>query len=215
MINQILVDHRERNIEIIKELEKSQIPYEVTNLFIADFVIQNIGIERKTKADFLNSIVDKRIISQVKGLKESFEKPLIIIEGQENIYSIRDFHPNSIRGMISSIIIDNNIPIIYTESPRDTAGFLKTIYNRYNSTRPEISLFNKKTFVNSQKQQEFIIQSLPGVGPNLARSLLRKFKSIKNIVNADIKELMKVEKIGKIKAKNIQEIISLVYNEDS
>src|SRR3989344_301304 len=214
MINQILIDHRERNIEIIKELEKSQIPIKITNLNSADFIISNIGIERKTKSDFLNSIIDKRIITQIKGLKEPFVKSLLIIEGKENIYSIRDFHPNSIRGMISSIVLDSNIPIIYTESPRDTAGFLKTIYNRFNSTKTEISLVNKKQFITSEKQQEFIIQSLPGIGPSLSKSLLRNFKSIKNIVNADEKDLMNINKIGKIKAKNIKNILNTIYKED-
>src|SRR3989338_10513292 len=159
-MNQILIDHRERNIDIIKELEKENIPIKFTNLNYADFVINNIGIERKTKQDFLNSIMDKRILLQVKGLKDSFDKPIFIIEGQENIYSIRDFHPNSIRGMISSIIIDNNIPIIYTESPRDTASFLKIIHSRQEKDKREVSLINKRTFFDIPKQQEFIIQSL-------------------------------------------------------
>ena len=72
MTNTILIDHRERNIEIIKEFEKDKIPFEITSLYNADFVISNIGIERKTKYDFLTSIIDKRLILQLKGLKEYF-----------------------------------------------------------------------------------------------------------------------------------------------
>ncbi|MBS3146336.1 hypothetical protein J4471_01420 [Candidatus Woesearchaeota archaeon] len=213
-MNQILIDHRERNIDIIKELEKENIPIKFTNLNYADFVINNIGIERKTKQDFLNSIMDKRILLQVKGLKDSFDKPIFIIEGQENIYSIRDFHPNSIRGMISSIIIDSNIPIIYTESPRDTASFLKIIYLRLDKEKSEVTLINKKIFFETYRQQEFIIQSLPGVGLNLSKALLSEFKTIKGIVNADEKELMIVDKIGKIKAKNIKNILNTLYKEE-
>jgi len=213
-MNQILIDHRERNIDIIKELEKENIPIKFTNLNYADFVINNIGIERKTKQDFLNSIMDKRILLQVKGLKDSFDKPIFIIEGQENIYSIRDFHPNSIRGMISSIIIDSNIPIIYTESPRDTASFLKIIYLRLDKEKSEVTLINKKIFFETYRQQEFIIQSLPGVGLNLSKALLSEFKTIKGIVNADEKDLMIVDKIGKIKAKNIKNILNTLYKEE-
>lgn len=214
MINPILIDHRERNIEIIKELEKDKIPFKITNLNNADFVINNIGIEKKTKYDFLASIIDKRLLLQLQGLKDSFSKPLIIIEGQENIYSIRDFHPNSIRGMISSIIIDYQIPIIYTESPRDTASFLKIIYKRFEKEKTEVSLVNKKIFFDTFKQQEFIIQSLPGIGPNLSKALLKEFKTIKSIINAEEKELMKVDKIGKIKAKNIKNILNTIYKEE-
>jgi len=214
MTNTILIDHRERNIEIIKEFEKDKIPFEITSLYNADFVISNIGIERKTKYDFLTSIIDKRLILQLKGLKEYFDKQLLILEGQENIYSIRDFHPNSIRGMISSIIMDYQIPIIYTENPRDTASFLKVIHSRFEKERVETSLINKKSFFDTSKQQEFIIQSLPGIGPNLSKALLKEFKTIKSVINADEEDLIRVDKIGKIKAKNIKNILNTLYKED-
>ena len=199
----------------VKGLNKERVVYDFSVKSSENFVGGLTPILlHNTKFDFLNSIADKRIITQIKGLKESFEKPLIIIEGQENIYSIRDFHPNSIRGMISSIIIDNNIPIIYTESPRDTASFLKIIHSRQEKDKREVSLINKRTFFDIPKQQEFIIQSLPGIGPNLSKALLKEFKTIEAVINAEEKDLMVVDKIGKIKAKNIKNILNTLYKED-
>src|SRR3989344_1844853 len=101
----IIIDHREHK-DIVKEIIKHKIDIEIQQLKIADFVIQtktsegkiqNVGIERKTKMDFLNSIIDKRLINQLMVLKENFDIPLLIIEGEENIYKIRNFHPNAIR----------------------------------------------------------------------------------------------------------------------
>ena len=75
----ILIDHRERNIDIIKELEKENIPIKFTNLNYADFVINNIGIERKTKQDFLNSI-----IKGIERIKAALSKlPIIAITANE------------------------------------------------------------------------------------------------------------------------------------
>ena len=210
----IIVDHRERKSGVILELEKSDIPYTIQNLNTADFVIGTIGIERKTQYDFLQSITDKRLVIQIKKLKESFNKAILIVEGSENIYAIRDFHPNSIRGAISSIVIESAVPIIYTANPKDTAAFLKVLHNRLNKERVELSLINKRTFYDSGKQQEFILQSFPGIGPSLSKALLREFKTIKSIINADVKDLMKVNKIGKIKAKSIQNLINLTYGQD-
>src|SRR3989344_1882451 len=119
----IILDHRENKI-IKKELIKEGIEIEEKQLVSADFIIrtkdiegkiQTVGIERKTLQDLLNSIVDKRLINQLISLKENFDLPLLIIEGDENIYELRNFHPNSIRGMIASIAIDFRIPIIYTQ----------------------------------------------------------------------------------------------------
>ena len=49
MTNTILIDHRERNIEIIKELEKSQIPIKITNLNSADFAIKILNVLTDSK----------------------------------------------------------------------------------------------------------------------------------------------------------------------
>lgn len=59
--------------------------------------------------------------------------------------------------------------------------------------------------------QEYIIESLPGVGPTIAKNLLNKFKNVKNIFNASEEELIEVDKIGKIKAKEIKKIIDEHY----
>ena len=47
----------------------------------------------------------------------------------------------------------------------------------------------------------------------MARSLLKHFKSVKRIANADVKELMEVEKIGKKKATQIHGVINSEYEE--
>ncbi|MDD5651394.1 MAG: ERCC4 domain-containing protein, partial [Candidatus Nanoarchaeia archaeon] len=116
----LIVDHRER--EIIRELAKRKVEFDTKQLIVADFVINNIGIERKTQNDFINSIIDKRLFQQLIVLKENFDIPLLIIEGEDNLYSIRNMHPNAIRGMLSAIAIDFQIPIIYTRNVNDTVA---------------------------------------------------------------------------------------------
>lgn len=216
----VIIDHRERHSGIAKELSKKGIEAEYKNLVSADFIIptrdQNnnevlVGIEKKTQHDFLNSIIDKRIILQLAALKENFPLQLLIIEGDENIYQIRDFHPNSIRGMLASIAIDFQIPIIHTKNFRDTASFLEIMAKRLEKPRKQISLLKKRKPLTTKEQQEFIIESLPGIGPTISKSLLKEFSTIHAIFNADEKALQQVEKIGKVKAKEIKRIIHHKY----
>lgn len=210
----IIIDNRE-NKDIIKELIKENLEVERKQLDMADFIIQtknlngiiqNVGIERKTTEDFLNSIIDKRILNQTVLLKENFDVPLLIIEGEENIYALRDFHPNSIRGIISTIAVDFQIPIIHTKNYRDTAKYLSLIAKRLEKPRRPLSLVPKRKPLTLKEKQLFAIESLPGIGPTIAKSLLKNFKTIKNIINSSEKELQKVEKIGKIKAKELKNI---------
>jgi len=214
----IIADYREKNV--IRELYKHQIDVEVKSLISADFVLQvkdinenvkDLGIERKTTRDFLNSIIDKRILSQLILLKENFPLQLLIIEGDENIYSLTEFHPNSIRGMFSSIAIDYQIPLIYTKNYRDTAAYLSLMSKKLEKPRKSISLISKRKPLTLKDQQEYIIQSLPGVGASLGKSLLNHFRSVKSIFNADPDELRKVDKIGKKKAENIKRVIEESY----
>ncbi|MEK6932993.1 MAG: ERCC4 domain-containing protein [Nanoarchaeota archaeon] len=217
----IIVDYREDK-NIVKELYKHQIDVEIISLISADYVMQvkdingnvkDLGIEKKTIRDFLNSIIDKRILSQLIALKENFPLQLLIIEGEENIYQIRDFHPNAIRGMLSSIAVDYQIPTIFTKNYRDTAAYLALISKRLEKPKRHISLLSKRKPLTLKEQQEYLVEGLPGVGPSLAKALLSKFKSVKNVVNAKEHKLKKVDKIGDKKSKVIREILDSEYKE--
>ena len=214
----LIIDHREPK-SLIRELAKKH-NIEIKQLITADIIINgkdyegkeiNIGIERKTTSDFLNSIIDKRIIQQLIYLKENFTVPLLIIEGTENIYEIRNFHPNAIRGMLASITVDFQIPIISTRNFRDTAAFINTIVKRLEKPKKLFPLLKKRKPLTLKEQQELIIESIPSIGPTLAKSLLTYFKSVKKIINASTEKLQKVKKIGKKKAEEIKKITDSEY----
>jgi len=216
----VAVDHRERSSGIIKELHKRELDVEVKELKIADYVmhskssdgkIQTVGIERKTQNDFLNSIVDNRLISQLIVLKENFDIPILIIEGDENMYEIRNFHPNSIRGMLAAIAVDFQIPTIFTKNVRDTAGLIAVIAKRIEKSKKLPSLLKKRKPLTIKEQQEYIIESFPGIGPTLAKALLKKFKTIEKIINADEDELKKVKKLGPKKIEAIKKVLKKRY----
>ena len=222
-MSKIIVDHREKSSGIHKELIKRGLDVEEKQLEVADFIIQsktldgkivNIGIEKKTLNDFLNSIADKRLIRQLINLKDNFDISILILEGQKNIYSIRNFHPNAIRGMLASITIDYQIPIINTRNARDTASFLEIIAKRLEKKRSFGSLLGKRKSLTLKEQQELIVETFPGIGSTLSKNLLSEFKTIKKLVNANEKRLQKIDKIGPIKAKKIKEILEKDYSKD-
>jgi len=218
----IIVDHRERPSGIIKKLIEKGFDVEEKQLITADYIVESqdrqgnkvaVGIERKSQIDFLNSIIDRRIIQQLVYLKENFNVPLLIIEGSENIYTLRNFHPNAVRGMLASIAIDFQIPIINTKNTRDTASLLEVIAKRLEKPRSQLSLLKKRKPTTMKEQQEYIIESLPLIGPQMSKELLKTFKSIKNIMNAEEKDLIKIKKMGEKKAEKIISVINEEYEE--
>lgn len=209
----IFADHREKSSGVIRALVDLGFNISMEKLDTADYLVSNrCGIELKTVHDFVGSIIDGRLLEQIKLLKQNYERPLIIIEGIEDIFSVRNIHANSIRGMLATIAISYGIPILSTKNPKETAALINIIAKReQEETGKEFSLHGEKKPLTLKEQQEYIISSFPGVGPKLSKPLLRKFKTVKKIVNAKKERLEKVEKIGKKKAEDIRNVLDSEY----
>jgi len=211
----IYADSREKGSGVIKYLVDQNIDVRMQNLDVGDFLVsEKVGVERKEIRDFVDSIIDKRLLSQVKALKETFEKPLLVIEGTDDLYSVRKVHPNAIRGMLAWIAIDMKIPILYTKDFRDTAELLIILARREQEDKDgEFSIRGERKPLSVKELQEFIVAGLPGVGTQLAQSLLKEFKTVSNVMNASEETLQNVEKIGKKKAVDIRKILDENYKE--
>jgi len=207
----IFADYREKGSGIIKELADSEIDLKLESLN-ADYLLSSrVGVEFKTVQDFVDSLIDGRLLEQVKNLKNNFERPLVIVEGTEDIYSVRNVHPNAIRGMLATIAVSYGIPVLFTKNSKDTAALLQLIAKREQEETGSFSVHGSSKPMSIKELQEYIVSALPGVGVALARPLLKEFKTIKNLVNADAKELEKVEKIGPKKSKQINDIVNKEY----
>ncbi len=192
----VLADHREKNNRVVKELIDAGISVKTAQLSVADYVLSgSVGVELKKVPDFVASIIDGRILEQVRDLKNSFPKAVLVIEGEEDIYSVRKVHANAIRGMLASIVLDFHVPVLYTKNPQDTAALLAVMAKREQGKEADFSLHALKP-KSVREQQEFIVSAFPNVGLQTARSLLENFGSIKNLVNAREEDLLKMKGVG-------------------
>ena len=209
----IFADVREKGSGVIKELIELGVNIKLKMLKIGDYVLsERVAVEIKTIRDFVDSIIDNRLLQQIKELKTNFERPIVIVEGTEDIYSMRKVHPNAIRGMIATIAVSYGIPIIYSKNYKETASFLHIIAKREQEEgKRDFNLHGEKKPLTLKEQQEYVVSSLPGIGPALAKPLLEKFKTIKKIINAKQEKLEKVEKIGPKKAAEIKKVTESEY----
>ncbi len=206
----IIVDYREKNSLVPSKLISLGFDIEFKEMRVGDYLVKNVIIERKTISDFINSMINKRLLKQIEGLKQ-FQKKLLIIEGfeEQELYSDdlekNKINPNSIRGFLLSISLKHNIPILFTKNPEDSAKFMKIIANK---KEKEISLKSKKKNLNKKEQLQFILEGFPGIGPKTSKKLLKKFGTIQNVINAPKENLEEI--LGK-KTKNFLEIIGKEY----
>jgi len=211
----MFVDYREKANKVVKELIDFGVDIKLEKLESGDYILSSrVGVEFKTVEDFVNSLIDGRLLPQIKELKNSFPKPLLIVEGKDDIYSVRNVHPNSIRGMLSSIAIDFGVPILFSRDVKETASYLYLIAkSEQDELGKEFSPHGSRKPMTLKEQQEYIVSGLPGIGMALAKPLLGKFKSVKKIINAKPEKLEKVEKIGPKKAKAIRDVVEGEYED--
>lgn len=206
----LIVDQRERNTELMASLEDLGCDIAFRTAPVGDYIISDrVCVERKTVPDFEGSIINGRLFDQLERLSETYELPIVVLEGDKETFRLKH---SVINGAMIAIYIDYKIPVLFSDGPENTAEIIATIAKREQAgKRREPSLKGSARAYTNNQFQEFMIGNLPGVGPKLAKSLLKHFGSVRAIANADIKELTDVEKIGKVKAKLIHNTLNHLY----
>ena len=189
----IICDIHEKNSMILSNLIELGAEIEEKNLQIGDYLIGEIIIERKTFSDFISSMLSKRLAEQLKHLQK-YSKRLLILEGKdfESLEkSESKLNPNAIRGMMLSISLEYQTPIIFTKNSEETAKYLLVLAKREIKKPTEATLHSRKPQTKKEKI-EYIIQSFPNIGPKNAKILIKKFGSIKKIINAPQEQLKEI-----------------------
>ena len=205
----VFADSREHG-SVIDRLFKNGINVKVGQLKAGDFIIsEDVGVERKTTDDFVNSLVDKRLFEQAQKLKQNFVRPLYIIEGNfENLFSVRNVDSKAILGALTSLILDWQVPLLFSRNPEETADIITNLAKREQiDNKKLVSVRSGQKPKILTEQQQYFIEGLPNIGPTAARNLLKHFTTPKNILNASIEELKEVEGIGKILAEQIRKLL--------
>ncbi len=207
---EIIVDGRE-NFQIKKILAKMGCKVIEKTITPADYVLSTeCAVERKQINDFFNSIYDGRLFEQVERLVTAYKKPIVLVEGKIDLEDVSNL--SVFWGALAKIIANYNISIIFTSDLNDTAMFLYKLGKKIQEEKRKqlIAKHRPKIYTLSQRQL-LTIQNLPNIGPTRAEKLLRKFGSVKKIVNATDKEFLAIEGIGKKTVQEIRKLLDTKY----
>ncbi|MFX1517085.1 MAG: ERCC4 domain-containing protein [Promethearchaeota archaeon] len=214
---QIIIDSRETSSRIPKLLKQHGAHLQSQDLEVGDYILSNrLIVERKTYSDFVSSIIDGRLFqssspgeySQLSRLAK-LKFPLLLIQLESEVKE-RQIHINSLMGAISSIILDFQIPIIFTRSDSETAALLYQLAKReQGDTSSDITLPSiSKKEQNVREIQMFMLATIPGINTVKAKELLNKFQTIQAIATASLEELTAVPQIGKKLALRVQTVLN-------
>lgn len=204
----IVADVHERNRAVVDALEARGVAVQFRPLPVGDFVISaRMAVERKRIDDLMASLMRKRLHRQLAALKENFERPILIIEGYYLNARLR-LHPDLVRLHVAMAVM-SGVTVLVTRDLEDTAGLLAALARlEQQGLGYEPSLHARKPAVALEEQARYVVESLPGIGPKLARTLLAHFGSVQRVMAATPEELRQVPGIGKARAARIHRVLA-------
>ncbi|MCS4089980.1 ERCC4 domain-containing protein [Rhizobium sp. BK176] len=202
----IIVDDREPAEFVDRLRNVRHLKVEIASLETGDFLIPGKAIiERKTGADLVASILERRLFTQADRLAEAGLRGVLMLEG--NVYQQGNISLESITGTLSHLST-LGISIIPTLSLEHSAYTLVTfVKHMTQGLGYEINLHGSKPKDDLVEEARYALASFGGISANLAKVLHDHFGSIAEFANASVADLSAVPGIGPARAKKVFDIL--------
>ena len=187
------------------EVKRMQLP-------VGDFLCSaRLVVERKTRSDFEQSIIDGRLYSQLGMVLDNYERVVVLVEGESAEGRIRR---EALLGAYATIISDYGATLLFTRNMKKSAEMIFALAKHEQiAKRSPMRIYAKRKTLTPSQTSRAVVESLPSVGPKLAKNLLRHFGTAEAVLKASERELMEVEGMGKKKAKLIRTVLKHHYDE--
>jgi ERCC4-type nuclease len=213
----IFVDSREATSaeKIVKGLQEKNVTVKTEFLEKGDYIISDqCAVERKTVNDFVYTLTRRYLFEQLFGLKDSYPKALIVLEGYLPIvFKYSKVSPSAVWGAMFTLA-KNGIAIVNTPSYKETVDFL------YTAARQEQIVEKRSAVVHAFKKcetladsQVYFVASLPNIGREKANALLDSYQTPMNaLINIDDWSKA-VDGLGPVITNRVKDVLSTPYKE--
>jgi len=222
----IYVDDRERG-GLLEEAMRGEdrVDWRRQRLGQADFVISFAGaasenrgacdfrdskrllaVERKTTHDFGVSLRDQRLFTQAAKLANRFRHRYLLLEGPYDPANQNVDGPSG-RGAQIALTTRWGLPVLRTATPRETVQSLVYLARQLNDSEQFVTGVGRRRPRTLRRRKLHVLQTLPGVGPKLARQLLDRYGAIEAVAAASPESLAGIPGIGSKIASGIYETL--------
>jgi len=163
---------------------------------IGDYQINDWLFERKTLLDFAESIKDGRLFSQANRLLRAGSSVAFILEGKAGDLARSRMRRESLQGALISLSLIYQIPVLRSLDPGETAGLLLYAGQQLQRTESDHIFRHGRRPKRRRRLQLYVLQGLPGIGPERAERLLTRFGGVEAVMVASQQELQSVPGIG-------------------
>jgi ERCC4-type nuclease len=179
----------------------------IKRLDVGDVLMRGVVFEMKHPEDFVSSVFDKRLFTQITDMTDNYKNAHILVHGTYSetkmVYNSRSRVEN-FDGIIASCI-SRGITPLFTGSLDTSLDLIDLISKKCTDGKDRSRPIKR---VSLKDKQIGLVCSLPGVSDTRAKALLTHFGSINGILTASEKELCGVPDIGPKTAGKIRRILT-------
>lgn len=203
----VTVDDRELRGPVAALLEAdTAFAVRIQRMPLGDYLLdERFLVERKRLPDLLESIKSGRLFSQVLRLAESESwQPVLLLEGSSRDLAGSAMGWEAIQGALVMISLHIGIPVLRSRSAEETVKTFRFIARQGRMVARGALARHGKRPREKRALQCWLLQGLPGIGPERAAGLLDRFGSIEAVLTASAEALSSVPGIGKTTANKIR-----------
>lgn len=206
----LIVDSRETNSGIPALLRSAGVPFLQQELAAGDYQIGDVLLERKSANDLAASILDGRLFPQAEALSSAAPRPMLLIEGDIRAIASR-MHEDALPGAISALALYWNVNILWAPDAPSVVRLLERMWRHTNEGLGyEVPLRTKKPPAKADGAvAQYLVEGLPGVGPETARRLVQHFGTARAVFSATPQQLRACQGVGPKTAESIAGALDL------
>ena len=183
---------------------------EVVRLPAGDVVVGDVGIERKTLRDYVNSVMGRSgpdLREQVRRMKERYAHAYVLLEGDlADIEGLRTgVSPAAIRGSIASITARHGVPVIPCSDLDRLVDVAIRLGRKHDEPPSSRRLSPGAVTARREPTTKRMYGCIDGIGPELAATLYEAYPTVEALLDASVKELTTIEGIGETRARAIHD----------
>jgi len=223
----IFYDYHEDQSPVPGLLKRLNVPLTRTELQVGDYVAsgdENVVIERKEAGDYISSLTDGSLHTQLYELSTNYPYAILLVEGivtrelmerkikrQQLLSSLAGSilkrSPDGKRGVISIVNVDTHW---------DSALFMKYCHDKVTKEGGLVRIPSLKAQKWKPEERAMgVLAGFPGVGKVRAQNIMNRpeLNTLQKVMNAEIEDLVKAENIGPVVAKDVYSLARKEYGE--
>lgn len=193
--NKVIIDSREFRSALPSILHQREMEILPCMLEVADYVITpEIGIERKSVIDLIQSFHSGRLYNQISQLCKHFKNPVLLIEFHED----KAFHlpeewtddisDTSIRSKLVLLALHfPQLSIFWSRSPHSTADLFQDI--KLTNDDPSLEKLGIDEETEIQEAPIEVLKNLPGITPHNMYEVIQKVKNLAELSQMSLEEM--------------------------